>query len=222
MLHVCYPFDLPVGFIDITASYADKFRPEMIVIHSTVRPGTSREVASRTRLPVVYSPVRGKHARMQEELLHYCKMVAGTEAVASQRAREFFVAVGMKSEVFSIPEALELAKLLETTYFGLLIAWAQEMDRFARQMGADYMELTRFFEEIDYLPRHVFLPGHIGGHCVMPNIDILKERVQAPMLDAIVDSNQRKAKELGAQAGSRAQQVTPIAMNQVDTSQKSS
>ena len=76
----------------------------------------------------------------------------------------------------SSPEALELAKLLETTYFGLLIAWAQEMNRFAETANADYLEVGKFFREIGYLPNVLFQPGFIGGHCVMPNIALLQQR----------------------------------------------
>jgi UDP-N-acetyl-D-mannosaminuronate dehydrogenase len=108
---------------------------------------------------------------MVDELLTYVKFVAGTNAQATVRA-EHFEAAGMKSEVMSTPEALELAKLLETTYFGLLIAWAQEMNRFAETVNADYLEVGKFFREIAYLPSVLFQPGYIGGHCVMPNIEL--------------------------------------------------
>ena len=145
-------------------------------------------------MPTVYSPVRGKHVRMKEDLLKYQKFVAGTNGAAVERAKAVFVAAGMKVATMATPEALELGKLCETTYFGVLLAWAQEMERFTKQMHADYLDLARFFEEIDYLPRVTFRPGHIGGHCVMPNIAILKSRFVG-LLDAIVHSNELKAAE---------------------------
>ena len=49
-------------------------------------------------------------------------------------------------------ELLEMAKLLETSYFGVLIMWAKEMHCFAEQIGGDYWDLFAFFDEIDYLP----------------------------------------------------------------------
>ena len=58
-------------------------------------------------------------------------------AVAVKRAAEHLEACGMKTAQMSAPETLELAKLLETSYFGLLIAWAQEMERFATNVGGD-------------------------------------------------------------------------------------
>jgi UDP-N-acetyl-D-mannosaminuronate dehydrogenase len=196
IMHVCFPFIDQARFQNTVVSYSRKYAPEFIVIDSTVVPGTTRAIESECGIPCVYSPVRGKHAKMVEELRTYTKFVAGTDATATQRAMEHFKSAGMHSEAMSAPEALELAKLLETTYFGLLIAWAQEMNRFAQTVNADYREVGRFFREISYLPGVLFQPGHIGGHCVMPNIELLQQRFQSEFLCAIKTSNQMRACEL--------------------------
>jgi UDP-N-acetyl-D-mannosaminuronate dehydrogenase len=99
----------------------------------------------------------------------------------------------MKVGIFRNPDTGEVSKLLETTWLGVLIGWAQEMERMAAQCEASYEEVNVFIEEINFLPSHVF-PGHIGGHCVMPNIAILRERFKSKMLDAIVESNDAKGK----------------------------
>ncbi len=203
IMHVSYPFTPTSGFVETTVEYAKKYRPEVIVVNSTVVPGTTREIAARAGVPAVYSPVRGKHTKMAADLMKYRKFVAGEDAAATARVAAHFEAAGFSTGTMSTPEALELAKLLETTYFGLLIAFAQEMDRFARQKGADYQEIPRFFEEIDYLPPQVFLPGYIGGHCVMPNIALLKTQFRSELLDAVVSSNDRKGEELGRAAVAR-------------------
>ncbi|MBI3179173.1 MAG: GDP-mannose dehydrogenase [Deltaproteobacteria bacterium] len=203
VMHVCYPYVLAPGFVPVTVQYAARYRPRLLVIHSTVRPGTTRAVAQQSGVPAVYSPIRGKHSRMREDLLRYVKFVAGTDEKAVAAASAELNAAGMKTAAMASPEALELAKLLETSYFGLLIAWAQEMDRFAKQVGADYLDVARFFEEVDYLPRVVFQPGHIGGHCVMPNIDILDQAFDSPFFAAIRASNEQKAAELAATSGQR-------------------
>ena len=43
-----------------------------------------------------------------------------------------------------------------------------------------------------YLPPTKFFPGVIGGHCVMPNIEILKEVDDTPLLQAVRSSNDAK------------------------------
>ena len=89
-------------------------------------------------------------------------------------------------------ELLEMAKLLETSYFGVLIMWAKEMHRFAEQIGGDYWDLFAFFDEIDYLPGARFEQGFIGGHCIMPNIDILGTLMDSDLLAAVRSSNELK------------------------------
>jgi len=89
-----------------------------------------------------------------------------------------------------------LAKLGETTYFGVQIAFAQDLDRYARRVGADYDEAINFFEEVDFLPRTRYFPGIIGGHCVIPNIQLLRKLADSPMLSAILESNALRTREL--------------------------
>ena len=82
----------------------------------------------------------------------------------------------MKTRLLSSPEATEIAKLTETTYFGLLIAWAQEVERYCMELGANYDEVVSFYDEIKFFPPAKYFPGAIGGHCVMPNIAILLQK----------------------------------------------
>jgi UDP-N-acetyl-D-mannosaminuronate dehydrogenase len=172
--------------------YIDVLRPQLTVINSTVAVGTTRAIAERAGAPVVHSPVRGKHVRMLEELCSYVKLVGPIDDAAGVAAVAHFTALGMTSRSLSSPEATELAKLTETTYFGLLIAWAQEVERYCDQVGADYDEVVSIYEEIAFLPRTPYFPGVIGGHCVMPNIEILSRLDDSALLDAIRSSNELK------------------------------
>lgn len=191
VLHVCYPFQI-ADFVGETARYITLFKPKLTIINSTVGVGTTRAVAQRTGAAVVNSPVRGKHARMQEELRSYVKFVGAMDAASAQRAAEHFESMGLKAKILSSPEATELAKLTETTYFGLMIAWAQEVERYCDRVGQDYSELVSFYDEIAFFPKIKYFPGVIGGHCVMPNIQILRKFDDSAILRAIQSSNQKK------------------------------
>lgn len=212
ILHVCFPFKEAAQFEAAVVEYARKYRPAILVVNSTVVPGTTRSIEMRTGIPSVSSPIRGKHTRMVEDLLRYVKFVAGTQAEATERVRAHFEAAGLESEVISTPEALELAKLLETTYFGLLIAWAQEMNRFAGAVNADYVEIGKFFREIDYLPKVLFQPGVIGGHCVMPNIELLEQRFRSDFLKLMRQSNEARKGELAAEQQTPGERLQPLAL----------
>lgn len=194
VLHLCFPYS--PDFVSSAARYVSLYEPEVVVVNSTVVPGTTTEIQEKTGVPAVYSPVRGKHARMRDELRRYRKFVAGASAQAVARVEDHFTAAGMTTQRMSSPEALELAKLLETSYFGLLVAWAQEMDRFAGAVDADYWETTAFLEEIDFFPPVSFQPGHIGGHCVMPNLELLEQLRPSAFIDVMRESNSNRAREL--------------------------
>jgi UDP-N-acetyl-D-mannosaminuronate dehydrogenase len=193
VMHVCYPFLEQENFVRTTCDYVQKFTPMCVVVHSTVLPGTSRALEQASGVPVVYSPVRGKHVKMQEDLQHYKKFVSSTHEAVLDAVEHMFAQAGMQPQRMPGPvDTLELAKLLETTYFGLLIAWAQEMERFAGAVGGDYYAMAAFFKEIPYLPPKTFVPGFIGGHCVMPNIALIEKMFDSPFLKAIQTSNVQK------------------------------
>jgi UDP-N-acetyl-D-mannosaminuronate dehydrogenase len=210
IMHICIPFKNSDHFVGIVSEYAKKYSPEVIVVNSTVVPGTTKTIEKTTNITSIFSPIRGKHTRMESELLFYTKFIAGDNVNAVNRISEHFKSIGMKTEILTKATSLELAKLFETTYFGLLIAWAQEMDRIAKYNEGDYEEIVKFFQEISYLPPVVFQPGFIGGHCIMPNIKILKSQFPSDFLDAIELSNERKSKELKGKEDKLKERIEPL------------
>ncbi|MCW2895948.1 MAG: UDP-glucose/GDP-mannose dehydrogenase [Actinomycetia bacterium] len=207
VLHLCFPYS--TDFVSSAARYVSIYEPEVVVVNSTVVPGTTTEIQEKTGVPAVYSPVRGKHAQMADELRRYRKFVAGSSALAVALVEDHFAAAGITTRRMSSPEALELAKLLETTYFGMLVAWAQEMDRFADAVDANYWETTAFLEEIDFLPPVGFQPGYIGGHCVMPNLELLEQVRRSQFIDVMRESNSRRARELQERGLSTTDRLSP-------------
>ena len=212
VLHVCYPFEIK-DFVGETARYIELYKPALTIVNSTVGIGTTRAIGERTGAAVVNSPVRGKHVRMLEELGLYTKFVGAVDPHAAEQAAKHFQSAGLKTKVLSSPEATELAKLTETTYFGLMIAWAQEIERYCDQSGADYNEVISFYEEIKFFPPVKYFPGIIGGHCVMPNIKILSKFDRSAILEAIQASNQMKIER---EAGSKEVEIAVVPMKAVD------
>lgn len=196
VMHICVPFHSRPQFEKIACEYIRRFKPELTIINSTVLPGTTRAIGEKTNSAVAYSPVRGKHVKMAQDLLHYHKFVAAAEPGSADRAEAHFREHGMKTQRIEKPETLEVAKLGETTYFGVIIAFAQEFNRYVEKVGGDYHEASSFFDEVAFLPRQRYFPGLIGGHCVIPNINLLLKVAPAPLLEAVLNSNERREKEL--------------------------
>jgi UDP-N-acetyl-D-mannosaminuronate dehydrogenase len=191
VLHVCFPFQID-DFVGETARYIGLFEPRLTIVNSTVAVGTTRAIGERTGTAVAYSPVRGKHTRMLEDLFRYTKFVGATDRLSSEQAAGHFESIGLKTKIVSSPEVAEVAKLSETTFFGLMIAWAQEVERYADRLGQDYGEIVSFYEEIGFFPPVKYFPGIIGGHCVMPNIELLMRLENSEILKAIQSSNAKK------------------------------
>ena len=103
VLHVCYPFSK--NFIATTVKYIEDYGPDLTIINSTVKPGTTREVFDITGTPLAYSPVRGKHARMQEDMLRYAKFIGGIDRQAGVAAAEHFKSIGLKTKSLPSPDS---------------------------------------------------------------------------------------------------------------------
>jgi hypothetical protein len=202
VLHVCYPFQMD-DFVGTTLGYMEKYKPDLTIVHSTVRPGTTARIADLSGRKVAYSPVRGKYRAMEYDMLRYRKFVAASDPQTTRKACIHLAGAGFRTDTFRTAEIGELAKLIETTWFGVLIGFAQEAERMAAAYGGSYAELKAFMDEVDSVPHDVG-PGIIGGHCVMPNIAILKTCFDSDFLDAVQRSNAQKAvetKSLAERAG---------------------
>jgi len=173
-LHVCIPYT--GGFVDSVLAMCDVFDPEIIVIHSTVKPGTSSDIQNELDVPVVYSPIRGVHERMLIDLKRYTKWFASSNDMAAERYRIMLHQLGIPIQQMSSTKVLEMAKILvDTTYYGWLINYAQITKKIADDSGVDYDEMWRFSEDLHKYcgNRPKLYPGHIGGHCVIPNLDLI-------------------------------------------------
>src|SRR5215207_1380914 len=93
VMHVCFPFEIP-DFVGETCRYIELLEPDVTVINSTVAVGTTRTIHERTGGRIAHSPVRGKHARMLEELASYAKFVGGIDADTSNQVADHFRSLG--------------------------------------------------------------------------------------------------------------------------------
>jgi hypothetical protein len=69
--------------------------------------------------------------------------------------------------------------------------------------------VASFYDEIKFFPPVKYFPGVIGGHCVMPNIEILSKFDNSALLNAIKTSNQAKI-ALDASKKQRAEEVKNV------------
>jgi UDP-N-acetyl-D-mannosaminuronate dehydrogenase len=181
LLHVCIPYS--EKFENNVLNLVSKFKPASIVIHSTIKPGTTEKLQKKLTIPVIYSATRGIHKRMMDDLKRYQKFYSVYDwAPKSSWAKKIFAnrmrKAGVKTKTMSDPLVLELAKIVvDTSYYGWLINYAQLSNMIAIQNKVNYDEMWSFADEIHkYLGnRPKMFPGFIGGHCVIQNLDLMDD-----------------------------------------------
>ena len=178
-LHVCIPYNK--NFVFNVIKLNKKFLPETIVIHSTIKPGTTRNIQKKLSIPVIYSATRGVHKRMLSDLKKYTKFFAFDKTipnsiVSSRLYTKLMKKSGIKTKKMSNTVTLELSKIIcDTSYYGWLINYAQISKIITDKFSVDYDEMWSFSDEIHKFlgNRTKLFPGFIGGHCVIPNLELL-------------------------------------------------
>jgi len=203
VMHVCIPYLQGEEFVKNVVGYIERFKPKLVIINSTVAPGTTMKIYklfSEVCL-VAHSPVRGVHKSldyMRWELKRWVKYVGGADEESAYAAAKHFGKIGLKTKVLKSCVETELAKLFETTYRAWMISCFQEMHRISRHFGADFDGIVDFLEDTHRvrLDRPIMFPGVIGGHCLLPNTELLLKAYDSEFLRLILNSNERRKQEI--------------------------
>jgi UDP-N-acetyl-D-mannosaminuronic acid dehydrogenase len=142
----------------------------LVVLRSTVYPGTTEFVAQRLaelggRFDVAFCPERISEGHALEEFHTLPQIIGANDDRAAARATELFQRLGPKTIRTTSREA-ELAKLFTNTWRYMKFAVANEFLKIADQAGVDYTTVLRAIRE-DY-PRASDLPspGFAAGPCL--------------------------------------------------------
>ena len=173
ILHVCFGYG--DGFVREVKRYQGKYKPEYTVIHSTVPPGTSRQCSA------VHSPIVGLHPNLDDGIRTFTKFLGGEQASS---VAHHFRRAGLKVYLFDKPEATELLKILDTTFYGLCVEYTKEIKRLTEKHGVPFEAWTVYNESYNkgytklgrsefVRPNLVPVMTKIGGHCVVPNTYML-------------------------------------------------
>lgn len=183
VLNICYP---PSDtFVTDTLDYIGRYQPSVVIVHSTVAPGTTRQLGDNA----VHSPVHGKHPNLTEGIRTFVKYVGAVNRESAEVAKAFLEEAGITTKIVSSPEASELSKILCTTYYGWNIVFMKEVARICEEYEVPFDEVytqwNKFYNEgytelgMEQFVRPVLknMPGKIGGHCVVNNTHLLDSMV---------------------------------------------
>ena len=143
----------------------------LVVLRSTVFPGTTESVERRLRtagveVEVVFCPERIAEGHALEELRTLPQLVGATSDSAFARASALFERLGV-GVVRTTPLEAELAKLLTNTWRYMKFAIANQFFQIAHRSGLDYNRVLDAIRH-DY-PRAQDLPGpgFAAGPCLL-------------------------------------------------------
>src|SRR3989338_6334328 len=139
VLHICIPYSN--DFVKTVKKAIRTAKPNITIIHSTVAVGTTRKIGGM----VVHSPVRGVPPHLFEGIQTFVKFIGADNKIAARRAEHHLKSLGLRTKVFSPSKTTELGKLLDTTYYGLCIAFHGEMQRFCTQHGVPFDDAVTEF-----------------------------------------------------------------------------
>ena len=176
-LHVCLPGEL-TGFTDIVVTWINKIKNiQVVIIHSTVKPGTTKIIQEKLSIPILFSPVRGVHKRFLNDIKKYTKFISFDGIEIDSKIKRDVENRFEKIDWMSTTKTAELAKILvDTTYYGWLINYAQITKMICEKENVDFEEMWKFADEIheNLGNRPKMFPGIIGGHCVITNLDLIE------------------------------------------------
>ena len=179
-INITYPYS--DKFIDITREYIARFRPELVIIHSTVAPGTTEKLGKG----VVHSPVNGKHPNLATDIKTFTKFIGADNAYSGYKACLYLKKANIQTKLFSSSRATEVAKILCTTRYGMAILEMKETIKVCEEYKVPFHEVYSAWNQAYNagcieLGRPQFvrpvldpMPGSIGGHCVINNTKLLK------------------------------------------------
>jgi UDP-N-acetyl-D-mannosaminuronate dehydrogenase len=187
VLNVCIPYTK--DFVKIVSENIFYTKAKLTIIHSTVIPGTTKEIQTlmSSSQHVVHSPVRGVHPKLYEGLKTFVKYIGADSEEAAKLTENHFEALGLKYETLPTSTTSELAKILCTTYYGVCIAWHNDIQKLCEKYNVSFNDVgtkwnTTYNEGyvklgMSNVVRPVLYPpqGKIGGHCVVPNTELLKQ-----------------------------------------------
>ena len=159
-------------------------------------PGTTKLI-SADYPNVAHSPVRGVHPNLAEGIQTFVKVFGGTGAISA--SKHFSHDLGIECDVYESSLSTEVAKLLDTSYYGVCIAWHDYAQKLCDKHGVDFDEAQTHYNQTynngykelgkGNVVRPTLIPpdGSIGGHCVVQNAELLQADLDSKLLEAITD-----------------------------------
>jgi len=186
IIHICFGYS--DTFVESVNKYFDDFKPSIVIVHSTIKPGTSKKIIEHV-INYIYSPVRGRHKNtLLEHVMAFDKYFYATTQKAIEKMHFIFSNISLQ-RVKSV-ESLETAKIMCTSYMYWCLMFQKVMYDYCIENKLDYNFIYKEWNETynnmcddETFPKRFSrpiydnMPGGIGGHCLVPNISLIDNQI---------------------------------------------
>jgi UDP-N-acetyl-D-mannosaminuronic acid dehydrogenase len=169
----------------------------LVVLESTVPPGTVEKIVVRAleavgkspdRVHIAHCPERVIPGAIVHELRNNARVVGGRRPVDAQIAKELYASFCSGEICVTDCSTAELVKVVENTFRDVNLAFANELALLAEALEIDAWEVIRFANKH---PRvNILRPGPgVGGHCIPVDPNFLSNA--NPFLTELIQTARR-------------------------------
>ena len=175
VLHICFPYSYKFG--KEVKRYQQLYNPKYTIVHSTVPIGCCQG------LGVYHSPIRGMHPNLAQSIKTFVTYLAPE----NRELKNYLESYGMKIELVKKPRNTEALKLFDTTYYLWNILFEKMLYAYCKEYNLDYQLIYKKANETyneGYVrlgkpevqrPVLKHIEGKVGGHCIIPNAEMLEK-----------------------------------------------
>ena len=197
IIHICFPLK---NIEDMDTVFNFDVRPNaIIIIDATIPLGLAPALQWKyANMLVFHTPCRGRHPFIKTGLLKYVKMVGPADVTRRAEVETFckfyYEKCGIHYRLLTSSEETAAGKLWDTSWFYVQIALTNEIALYCMKNHLKFDDVYTAFQETadtgkrfeyengravcnEFVPRPIMIPGPIGGHCLRPNVEILKEEI---------------------------------------------
>jgi UDPglucose 6-dehydrogenase len=162
----------------------------IVVIKSTVPPGTTESLNKIYNLEIVFNPEFLTEANANEDYKNQNRIIVGGERPGSTKIKSIFAKAFPKVPIIKTSSTIaETIKYVTNTFLALKVSYANEIYQICQAIDVDYdkvIEYARYDERLGN--SHWSVPGPdgdlgFGGHCFPKDIAALKHLAESNKID---------------------------------------
>jgi len=213
VMHICFPYNN--NFVKEVKRYLKLFKPKVIIIHSTIKVGTTQKIIKETRLKtIVHSPIRGQHNNLAYSIKLFSKFIGVDNPNYKFENRnlyrflqKYFQKIDIHTVIYKDSRSTELSKMLCLFQYGMHNIVANEAQNICNKFKLDYNKVVLFWNETynqgydtlrlepkDY-HRPLLIPSMKHGwgeHRIYDVNKMLYEQTKNPMIKNILKYGQKE------------------------------